>query len=272
MATDIITEIIVNGTVQSPDIALNPWFDQDTIIGIPIWVWLLVACIIILIITQFYWLWRRRIMSGVSGYVEAMKYAGTTPDGYQIIPVLLFAKTKMFQIFSLNYKDAVLSFKDDIANVSKWLHTSKLAVGRLGGLQCLFASDDLDTTRDFVAELALCQAVEDYNTEQKNPDNMITNYREFLQKRQTLEHGNPTGIKMLAYQLFDLKKVDRLIPRGRPAGLWGGLLLEEARNYKPQKPLESGWDKLWGALSSPLGMVFISGMIGNIFLYIFLKR
>jgi hypothetical protein len=253
---------------------LNPFFDAETIAWIPVWAWILAALLIIFLITLFYWLWRRKIMAGVTGLREAAENTGITPEGYQVVATLTFAKTKMFQILSLYYRDGVLSFGNSLQNISKWLHTSKLAVGRLGPLTCLFASDDLDVTRDLVAELAIVTIADKYNEElgDQNSKDAIVDHDTFQAKRKLLEYKYPDGVKMLAYQLYDPKKTHKFLPLNRPAGRFGGVLEYMAEEEIPAKPQAGILDRLVGAITSPVGMAFTAGLIGNVLLYVFLKK
>jgi hypothetical protein len=202
--------------------------------GVPIWFWLLVLLAFIIVISNFWWLYKRMIMFPVLGYLDAFKTGQ---------PQTIFLdKNKSFSIKFLEYIDGVLAFKE-IAKISKWLVQSPKSVARLGGLSTLIVRDNYDYSVDPIAEIAVCKLANDWNMKYKN--NPITNYKDYEQFRDSgqLETEFPKGIEISLYNVYDPSLIQKFLPSGRSAGTWGSHLTLKARELRTDKSQEKWYSK-----------------------------
>jgi hypothetical protein len=208
--------------------------------GVPIWFWLLVLIALIIILTNFWNLYKRMIMFPVLGYLDAFKTGQ---------PQTIFLdKNKSFSIKFLEYVDGVLAFKE-MVKISKWLVQSPTSVARLGGLSTLIVRDNYDYSVDPIAEIAICKLASDWNNKYK--DNPITKYTDYERFRDSgeLETEFPDGINIPLYNVYNPSLIQKYLPSGRSAGTFGSHLTSKARELRTDKSQEK-----WYAKYLPIGI------------------
>jgi hypothetical protein len=240
------------------NVYVDPTMDM-IIAALPLWMWLLIFLLIIIIFTNFFWFYRRMIMTPVLGYLEAFKTG--TPQ------TIFLGKNKSFSIKYLEYVDGVLAFKD-ITNISKWLVQSPKSVGRLGGLSTLIVRDNYDYSVDPIAEIALCKLAEIWNKNPNHEENVIVCYNDFeiLRKNGALEAEFPKGIPIPLYSIFDPSLIQKYLPSMRSAGVFGSHLTQKAKEMRADKTQEKWYEKYFpiGVASSvALVMLILSYMYAS---------
>jgi hypothetical protein len=230
------------------NVYIDPIMDIQTA-GVPIWFWLLVALAFILIVSNFWWIYKRIVMMPVLGYLDAFRTGQ---------PQTIFLdKNKAFSIKFLEYVDGVLAFKD-VTKISKWLVQSPASVARLGGLSTLIVRDNYDYSVDPVVEIAICKLGNDWNAKYK--DTPITCYRDFetYRDRGSLEAEYPLGITISKYNIYDPSLIQKYLPTGRSAGTFGSHLTAKAREMRTDKSQEKWYEKyLPVGVASSVGIIML---------------
>lgn len=279
----IAQEIIVNMTQIGPtseyipavpvDYHLSPIFDLTPGFGVPLWILIAAALIIILAFRNAQWFRRNMVMKPVSGYLDAFK-AGTQEDQQ----VWLFGKNRSFSMETLRYHDDGVVSYPYMKKLSTWFLGSSMAVGHAGGIKQISVSDNYDRVRDFVSEVALMTVVDKFNKEnipdangnlQKDSQGralVIQNYDDYEYFRPLLEQMHPYGIDTPVYLPFDPTKAEKIFPPNRSAGFQGGYMLRKARKLMMDLP-----DKNWIEKYMILGVAIAYVVISLILTYMYLK-
>lgn len=238
-------------------------FDKAPLLGIPVWAYIGLALVLIFIILNLWWLFRRLGMRAVLGYLDVLRKGGTDD-----VQVWMVNKNKVFYIQSLKYLDGILFYTGHVLKSSKWLLTSAFGVGRAGGIPALMVRDNYDCAIDPVAELALCTMADEVNREKKlgNPEGseLIKNYSDYEKYRDALEKLYPEGVEIPSYGLYDPSKVNKYLPLHRASGFFGEMIIEDARDTGIPQPELSAWLKF-----APIGAAVAIGAIAIIMTYVF---
>jgi len=239
------------------NIYINSFFDKF-LAGLPVYLWILIAILFILVITNIWWIYKRMVMGPVLGYLDA-KSAGQPQT-------LFLGKNRSFMIRYLEYIDSVLAYKD-ISQVPKWLVQSPKSVGRLGGLSTMIVRDNYDYSVDPVAEVAICRLAKEWNEKYGDTTPMNT-YNEFSELRASgrLEDEFPDGIVIPLYNIYDPSLIQKYLPTGRSAGTFGSHLLQKAREMRADKSQEKWYEKyvpIGIALSASIIMLILAYMYGT---------
>jgi hypothetical protein len=247
----------VDVVAQPANIYVDPIFDYSAI-GIPFWFWLLVLIGVILIISNFWWIYKRICMRPVLGYLEARK-AGAPQT-------LFLGKNRAFMIRFLEYVDGVLAYKD-ITQVARWLVQSPKSVGRLGGLSVLMVRDSYDYSLDPVSEIAICRLATEWNQNHDDTE-QLNNFSDFEKLRSSgkLEEEYPEGVAIPLYSVYDPSLIQKYLPTGRSAGTFGSHLLQKAKDMRADKTQERWYEKylpLGIALSVAIVMMVLSYMFAT---------
>ena len=272
------TQVNIGGipaTVATEAMRINPFFDWSPFLGLPIWLFTTILCILFLLWVILSWVFKLRRMRAVRGYVEAAD-KGTQED----MQVWVFGKTKKLTIECLKYWGSLIHYPKNV-KITKWRHASIMATMTIGGVPAVAVSDDYDQTRDMVSEIALCEAGETFNNnidnlskwvKENNLQNIIvrpiksfSDYERF--GRELLEMVYPNGPPIKSYSIFDHTTFRKYFPKGRDGDLSGGIFLRKARKLKPKTKDPGFLDKylpiglcvlfigvlVFGAMYVPLG-------------------
>jgi hypothetical protein len=230
---------------------LNPYFDWSPFLGLPIWLFICIFFILVLITVFLYWLFRMKKLSAVRGYVDAMKKA--TQEDMQ---VWIIGKTRKLTIECLKYMDGMLSYYDKL-KITKWHHNTRFSVIQIGGQPAMLVSDDWDQTRDVLSEIALTYTIEQFNNNQEElqkeeilkgdgkvvqPIMNFTDYRDF--GRDVLELLFPDGLWIPAYNVFSPVKFQKIMPKGCSAGFGGGEFERDSRKLKKKTKPPTFWEQV----------------------------
>jgi len=239
----------------------NQYFDpimDIAVMSIPIWFWVILLVGVILIATNFWWIYKRMKMSPILGYLDALR-AGQPQT-------LFLGKNRAFLIKYLEYIDSVLAYKK-IEEVSKWLVQSPKSVGRLGGLSTLIVRDNYDYSVDPIAEIAICKLAENWN-KMHSEDDPMNCYNDFVRLRDNgkLEDAFPEGVLIPVYNVYDPSLIQKYLPQGRSAGTFGSYITQKAREMRTDKSQEKWYEKyipIGIALSVSLIMLILSFMYAS---------
>jgi len=246
-----------NVTAIPANVYMDPIMDT-AIAAIPVWFWVFILFGVIIVASNFWWLYKRIKMAPVLGYLDALK-AGQPQTLY-------LGKNRAFMIKYLEYIDSVLSYKK-IEEVSKWLVQSPKSVGRLGGLSTLIVRDNYDYSVDPISEIAICKLAERWNKKHSEDDPMNC-YNDFerLRREGKLEDEYPKGVLIPMYNIYDPSLIQKYLPSGRSAGTFGSHLTQKAREMRQDKTQEKWYEKyipVGIALSVSLIMLILSFMYAS---------
>jgi hypothetical protein len=264
MATELVATPV--GLVVPPGMGVNPWFDWAPILGVPIWLYVAIACMLILIYANIYWILRIRRLASVKGWGESLKRM-TQED----VQVWVISKVQKLTIECMTIKDNVLSSKDP-NNISMWYVSSPMGVISVGGCRAAVISEDFDRNRDFVTEIALCHNLDSFNENlEMLKEQVDTKYRQLtsgkteselkdIEKpkvmkqiesfdqydkygRSCLYHINPAGLTIPAYNIFNPNKFRKYFPIGNTSMSYGGEIIMKSRSISLNKTEAGFWDK-----------------------------
>jgi len=246
-------ELIATQVVPTVNNHLNPFFDMDTFWSIPLWVWIVLAEVIIIGFINFKWLRRKAVMRPVLDYLQALK-KGRREDQQS----WYFSKNRSFYIEYLQYHDDGIIAYWDLKKISMWFLGSSSAVGHAGGIKSVLISDDYDGVRDPVAELGLIFLIDRWNRD--NPDRVIVDYDDYETMRPILEGAYPDGSEIPVYCLYDPSKIQKIFPPNRSAALFGRVNIRDARDLAIDIP-EPGWLEKYAFLGASLVISIVSIVI-----------
>lgn len=256
------TSVVAGDTLAKGQV-LNPFFDYQIILGIPVWVFIAAFLLMILFVTNLFWLFRIRRLSSVKGYVTAMKKA-TQED----VMVWVLSTSRALTIECLRKRDTILEFYNKL-RISKWFHDSPISVIHIGGKGAMLVTENYYRTRDMVSEIALCDACEKFNarveeriTEQKKkgikPDvQPIKDYDDYVAfGREVLGRIYEEGLDIPAYSTFDPQKFAKYFPKGLTSMFFGGIIVRLARKKKVTSKQQSLLEKYLG-----MGMMMVVAVL-----------
>jgi hypothetical protein len=242
-------------------IPANQYLDpvMDTAIGsMPIWFIVLIVITMILVFTNLWWIFKRSRMYPVLGYLDALR-AGQPQT-------IFIGKNRALLIKYLEYIDGVLAYKD-VGQIAKWLVQSPKSVGRLGGLSTILVRDNYDYSVDPVAEIAICTLAKEWN-KKYGDDNPMNSYNDFVRLRDSgeLENEYPIGISIPVYNIYDPSLIQKFLPSGRSAGIFGSHLTSKAKELRSDKTQEKWYEKylpIGAAISVSILMLVLSFMFAT---------
>lgn len=252
------TSIVAGDTLAKGQV-LNPIFDAQILLGIPLWVFVAAFLFLMLMVVNLYWLFRMKKLASVRGYVDAMKKA-TQED----VMCFVISTTRNLTIECLRKRDNAISFYDK-SRLSWWIHNSPISVFHIGGRGGIFLSEEYYRSRDMVSEIALCRACDEYNANLEQYQGMfkdkiappIKDYNDYIRfGRKLLEYINPEGLRIPSYNIFNPEAFRKYFPKGMTAMANGAVLYQEARELKIMMKAKSFWEKYL-----PLGMFMTIGLI-----------
>jgi len=256
--SEIVANPITNSTLALPQsMALNPVFDQQVILGLPLWFFVDAFLVLVAITVLLYWMFRMKRLASVRGYVDVQKKASPFDE-----MVWSINSTRRLSIELFKNIDGVLGYPDETV-LLKYVHNDNippLTVGNVGGILC---SESYYLTRDMVSEMARDTACEEYNRAVETIENStgpITNHPDYVKfGRKNLEVLYPDGIVMDGYRQFDPEEDSKYKPVGMSARLNGGILKRETDRLLIGQKEESLWLKL--AVPGAIIMVIGIGII-----------
>ena len=270
-------------TYVLPDnMALNPIWDQNIFMGIPLWMCVLAALFVIGVCIAIRWIYRIMHMSAVAGYREAA--SSTEPDATQ---VWHFGITGSFAIFCLTLKERVLTYQDTIKNLDKWVISSVYSKGSCGNVPMIWVRDTSEIAMDPPSEKAivvLCKWFNQFSydkngnmryevyTDDKgkeipvldrkgNPIPIrIRNFMEYTHFLPRFEEKFPDGIDIPAYGFFDAGESQEFTDRRVTPKFWGARMLKLARELRMLQPDKGFFDKYGLLILVCLALIIGTGL------------
>jgi hypothetical protein len=259
MATELIADTVTNTTQVIPNgMSINPWLDWAPVLGIPAWVYVTCAFVLLVLAVVIYWLLRIGRLASVSGYVEAIKTM-TQED----VMIWVISRTQKLTIECMTIKDHVVS-RHNLVDISMWCLNSPMGIVRVGGITGAVVSEDYDKNRDFVTEIALCHALDEFNEDQPKlttgltaqPVSGFEDYENY--GREDLESLHPNGLETPAYNIFNPNRFRKYFPQGCSAMFFGGELIYAARNMNIDRKEKGFWEvHAFLALAGGIGLLAI---------------
>jgi hypothetical protein len=251
------TTVIAADTI--PKGQVTTFADWSPFLGIPLWVFIALFFVLILITVNLYWFFRMKRLASVKGYVTAMKKA-TQED----VMVWVISTTRNLTIECLRKRDTILEFYNKL-RVSKWFHDNQISVVHIGGKGGMLVTENYYRTRDMVSEIALCYACDDFNRKQEEYQRreptkvipLIKDYDDYVAfGRDELERRHPYGLQIPSYSIFDPQKFVKYFPKGLTSMFYGGVLTRLARRRKVTSTKLGLWERYLG-----LGMFLTVSLI-----------
>jgi hypothetical protein len=258
-ATELIATATDSNLVIPNGMAIGP-FDWSPLAGIPFWIYITIFFIFVFILVNVYWLLRMRRLASVRGWAESLKKM--TQDDVQ---VWFISRVQRLTIECLTIKDNILSPHDQ-TNIGMWHVNSPQGIIQVGGNKAVVCSEDFDQNRDFVTEIALCHACDEFNANQEQlKEEMETKYQQALAinkdiekpkvikpvedceayeiyGRQCLQVINPDGLTIPAYNIYNPNRFRKYFPRGCSAMFFGGELIHDARKLNLRRKPKGFWE------------------------------
>lgn len=257
------TDIVINGIpakIIPSSMQINPVLDWSPItlangtIGIPLWIFISAGFVLMFLYVILSWVFKLKRMNAVKGYVQAAD-KGTQED----LQVWIFGKTKKLTIECLKYWGGMIHYPIGV-KITKWKHPSIMSTMNMGGQTAVAVSDDYDHTRDFISEIALVTACQQFNMRIEEirkkfgakiePISCFKDYSDY--GRKYLQMMLPDEILIDAYCAFDHTLFRKYFPKGRDGDLRGGIFLRKARKLRINIKDPSFWEKML-----PLGITVI---------------
>lgn len=259
---ELIADPIATANVIPSGMELNPILDWIPIpvLGIPLWVPITLLFILLVIATLIYWILRMGSLASVRGWGDSLR--NMTQDDVQ---VWVISRVQKLTIECMTIKDNILS-SNDPNNIIMYHVNSAQGIINVGGARAVVVSEDYDQNRDFIAEIALCNAADGFNDRQEQfIEEVDVKYQESLSTdpsaekpkvvkpicdfeayemygKRCLELLNPNGLIIPAFNLFNPNKFRKYFPRGC-SGMWfGGELIHDARKLNLKRGERSFWD------------------------------
>jgi hypothetical protein len=257
------TELVANPTditgVVPPGMKIG-FFDFAPLAGIPLWLYVTIFCIFIFVLVNVYWMMRMRRLASVRGWAESLKKMSQ-----EDVQVWFISRVQKLTIECLTIKDNILS-PHDWTNIGMWHVNSPQGIIQVGGNKAVVCSEDFDQNRDFVTEIALCHACDDFNANQEglkvdlekkyqqaltvNPElerpkviKPIEDCNAYeIYGRQCLQVINPDGIQIPPYNIYNPNKFRKYFPRGCSAMFFGGELIHDARKLNLRRKPKGFWE------------------------------
>lgn len=278
MPTDIIMDVptpIPTPYTLPQGMVINPFFDTDLFIGVPVWMWIIVALGILLICVWIRWIFRWSKMRAVAGYRDKITSADQKSQQVWYLGI-----NKTFSIYCMKFQDRILSFYEYMQNLDKWLLTSKDATGSCGGVSMMMVGNDSEYVKDPVAEIAICTIAKRFSEDNGYDEKNNPNYYEYFtdgkkQKRQKI-------IKSYSDFSFFLPVLEKLYPNGVDIAPYCFYNSSESQQYTPQNSslffgarrtkvardlIVRTNEKPWYVQLMPLAIAVVSGTIGTLFVY-----
>lgn len=285
-------------TPSANPIVLNPFLDIAPFHFTQfLWLNTLPLWAIIGAILFFYWAWynlkwmkKCGSLSACYGYKDALMNGSISAQ-----QTIVFTKSRKWFIRMLTYHSEGILYFQNLMKTDMWHMGASSEVGTLGGLSAAITKDNFDEVVDPIADIALCTVCDRFNHgdfgDEKNrkrasqetkmltferfngtecdmqtaiaermlPDS-ISDFKDFIALRPVLETIWPDGIKIACYTIYDPYASDKFTPKQRSASLFGGLILQKARDFASENIPELGfWDRNGIAMILILGGVIIMG-------------
>lgn len=243
----------------SPDIFVNDVLD-NTFFILPVWMWIIMVLMFVAFILVVGMLYVWLIMKPVSGFGKVGDAATAKGSPTQVFSIW---KNRSFVIESMWYYGNILAYGNPLEKMQMWFHNSEKATGVSANKPVMITRDGFDGTVDFIAEMAVCEIPRIFNAdwgmemvprvdingqpiigedgniilkEQERKDQngdpyLLATFSDIRRRLKLLEKVYPDGIAIPIYQLYDLAKIYQFTPQGQDSLEFGGVLVDDAREW-----------------------------------------
>ena len=255
----------------SPELFYNPQFFDNTTLLLPVWVWLIMVGAFIGFVVIICIAYVSFVMKPVSGFGKVGDAATAKGSPTQVFSIW---KNRSFVIESMWYYGNVLAYGNPLEKMQMWFHNSEKATGISASKPVMITRDGFDGTVDFIAEMAVCEVPKIFNadwgfevvprtdinnqpmrdengepimkTQERKDANgnpyILAAFADIRNRFKLLEKMYPDGVPIPIYQLYDLAKVYQFTPQGQDSLQYGGVLVDDAREWLlDQNKEKPGW-------------------------------
>ena len=270
-----------------PNTAFDPNLMDLSIIGVPLWLWLIIAIIfaglIMITAMAIYW-WIMRPVASAGSVGDAATAKGSPTQVFSIW------KNRSFVIEGMWYYGNILAYGNPLQKMQMWIHNSEKATGVSANKPLMITRDGFNVVIDLIAEMAMCEIPEMFHrdfgweTVQDVDENgvplidddghpvlikcerldskgnpvALTSFAAIYRAMPFLEKKYPAGVPIPIYQPYDLSKVYRFTPQNEDSLKLGVDLVEEAKEWARD---EEGKDP---GFFDKYGVMIICGFVGLI--------
>ena len=244
----------------SPELFYNPQFFDNTTLILPIWMWIIMVLAFIgfigFILMFYVWF----VMKPVSGFGKVGDAATAKGSPTQVFSIW---KNRSFVIESMWYYGNILAYGNPIEKMQMWFHNSEKATGVSANKPVMITRDGFDGTIDFIAEMAVCEIPRIFNRdwgmelvqkldinkqpvigedgqpvmverERKDANGepyLMTTFADIRKRLKLLDKLYPNGVPIDIYKRYDLAEIYRFTPQGQDSLEFGGVLVDDAREW-----------------------------------------
>jgi hypothetical protein len=276
MPTELVADPIGEAIPQG--MVINPLFDWQPILGIPLFVFITIVILVFgPIMINIYYFRKVGRLDAIYGWLESLKKM-TQED----VQVWIISRVQRLTIECMTIKDNVLSFHE-YEKIEMWHHNSPMARIIVGGNPGLVVSEDYHHTRDFISEIAMTYNCDEFNVnqEQLKKDIMggidaqtgvvlpakkplvvspIIDFPTYDHHgRSCLFHLHPEGLEYPAYNIFNPTRFRKYFPLGNSATHFGGDMIEDAKEFRIRRK-EPGLLEKYGifATCAVVGLIIVA--------------
>lgn len=248
---DIVAPPINPSAVVPQGMGINPIFDAQIILGVPLWVFIDCFFLFLLAAVFVYWLAKIKKLNAVRGWSESLKHMDVND-----VQVWIISRTQKLVIDCMKIEDNILSYHDK-TKIGMWHHNTRESVIRVGGNPAVVVSEDFDQTRDVISEIALTDNCDEFNRNQEELLKLkeqgkikgaviepIENYTDYENHgRESLQTVNPDGLWIRSFNIFSNIKFLKYFPLGCSHMFFGGDVTLESRLLKTRPKAMGFWEK-----------------------------
>lgn len=277
-----------------PDLFINDVLDSTALV-LPIWLWAIMVLAFFGFIIVILMVYVSFVMKPVSGFGKVGDAATAKGSPTQVFSVW---KNRSFVIESMWYYGNILAYGNPLEKMQMWFHNSEKATGISANKPVMITRDGFDGTVDFVAEMAVCEIPKRFNEDwgleivqktdikgnplfdeesgeaimitqerkdsQGNPY-ILASFADIRKRLKILEKLYPEGVPIPIYQLYDLAKIYQWTPQGQDSLEFGGILVDDAREWL----LDSDKEKPgWFARNSLLILCLLVGIVTTAIVFV----
>jgi len=267
--------------VPAPEWAvLDPFWDHGVILGLPVWFFICVAVVFCTVVENLYWVFRMRKLKDVRGYrdtlkkasqedvqtwvmgktqrltIEMLRYVDSVLSYYTPTRISKWHHNTPMSVMHVGGLPALMVSDDfdqtrDVVSEIAICHAAEhfnefftpvtqvldaINRGDTASLETMMDRERIEKIRKALVDIGGCEVKE---------IQPIDNYREYERcGHKILRILWPDGIPIPVYSIYNPVKFRKYFPKGCSAGLFGGVLIREARELVVNTPEKGLLEKI----------------------------
>jgi len=279
--------------VLPPDVFYNEILDAQLLM--PIWAWIILVLVFVGFVSVLIMVYVWFVMKPVSGFGKVGDAATAKGSPTQVFSIW---KNRSFVIESMWYYGNILAYGNPLDKMQMWIHNSEKATGVSAKKPVMITRDGFDSTVDFIAEMAVCEIPRIFNedwgfelvqktdikgrvvldpetdrpimiTRERKDQNgdpyLLSTFADIRKRLALLIKLYPLGIPIPIYQLYDLAKIYQFTPQGQDSLGFGGVLVDDAREWLLENNKEPS---SWFAKNAILMICLLVGIVSSALVFV----